>query len=131
MADSKKEFSDLIVEANNREANRRFAMRIYHRRITFVCVVVAGLAACASSFLSAPSLSRWLLPILYLGFLLYHLMAIQTSRLFGLPDLVCIEWNSSSGSRFIRTARGIILFGPFFVILFAPILRIVFGYFSH
>jgi len=131
MDDSKKQFADLMVEAEVREANRRFARRRYHRRFSFVCAVVVGLAACVAQFASAPSLSRRILPILYLGFLLYHLMANQTSRLIGLPDLVSIEWNSSSGSRFIRTARGIILFGPFFVTLFAPILRIVYGCFSH
>ena len=127
MADSKKQFADLVGEAEIREENRRLARRNYHRRISFVCVVVVGLAACVASFASVPSLSRRIVPILYLGFFLYHLMANPMSRHFGLPDLVCIEWNSSSSSRFIRAARRIILFGPIFVILFVPILRIIFG----
>lgn len=131
MADSKKQFADLMVEAEIREANRRFAKRRYHRQISFVCAVVVGLAACVAQFASAPSLSRRILPILYLAFLIYHMMAGNTPRLFGLPDWFCIQWRSSSGSRSVRTARAILLFGPLFVILFAPILAILFGGFAR
>jgi hypothetical protein len=70
-----------MVEAEVREANRRFAKRKYHQRISFVCAVAVGLlAACAALFASVPSLSVRLLPMLYLLFLLYHLMAKHSKR---------------------------------------------------
>ena len=123
MADLKREFADLMVEAELREANRRFARRLRRQRISFVFAVVMGLAASVASFADEPSLSRRVLPTLYVLFLLYHLAAGYTPRLFGHPDGDYLTRHSSNASRFVRIAQSTILFGPIFVIFFATVLR--------